>query len=330
MGWNEVPSVYEKLRNKTVLITGATGLIGQALVNRLLKLDVKIAAVVRSLKKANDLFGAEAPISYIVSDVTELDIKPYDFSYIIHAASNTSSKAFVENPVGVINTAIIGTQKTLEIARLSKVQGYLYLSSMEVYGTPDTDDKISELHSTDLNTMAPRSAYPESKRMCECLCASYASQYGVPAKVVRLAQTFGPGVQYDDGRVFAEFARCVIEERDIVLHTKGETKRNYLYTEDAVDAILTVMLDGNVGEAYNAANEDTYCSVYEMAKLVAKECADRKINVIIEAGNASSFGYAPTLHMNLDTTKLRELGWKPTTVLSEMFWATIDSMRKHK
>ena len=198
---------------------------------------------------------------------------------------------------------------------------------MEVYGTPTTDEKIDEKHATNLNTMFPRSAYPESKRMCESLSASYASQYGVPAKVVRLTQTFGPGVQYNDGRVFAEFARCAIEGRDIVLHTKGETRRSYLYTEDAVNAILTVLVKGKAGEAYNAANEDTYCSIYEMAELVANDCAGGKIKVLIEEAESSSYGYAPTLHMNLDTGKLMKLGWNPSVDLASMYKNMVGAMK---
>lgn len=318
--------MYEELKSCKVLITGATGLIGQAIVKRLLNFGVEVIAVVRSMEKANNIFGNDEKLSYIVSDVTEMDVKEYDVDYIIHAASNTSSKAFINDPVGVINTAIEGTKRTLEIARLSNVEGYVYLSSMEVYGTPTTDEKIDEMHSTDLNTMAPRSAYPESKRMCESLCTSYASQYGVPAKVTRLTQTFGPGVQYNDGRVFAEFARCALEGRDIVLHTKGETKRSYLYTEDAVDAILTVLLRGSTREAYNAANEKAYCSIYEMAELVAKECAGGRIKVVVEESDITSFGYAPTLHMNLDTSKLRKLGWEPVTSLKHMFISLCKNM----
>ncbi len=309
-----------ELNNSTVLITGATGLIGQALVKQLVKDGAKILAVVRNMEKAIRLFGENEQISYLVTDVTDMNVQRLNVDYIIHAASNTSSKAFIDEPVGVINTAIEGTKRTLEIARLSGVKGYVYLSSMEVYGTPVTDEKINELHSTDLNTMVPRSAYPESKRLCESLCVSYASQFGVPSKVVRLTQTFGPGVRYDDGRVFAEFARCVIEGRDIVLHTKGETKRNYLYTKDAADAILTVLVKGKIGEAYNAANEETYCSIYEMAEMVCEKFGEGKIKPVVDLdGDANRFGYAPTLHMNLDTAKIKELGWKPTTGLADMF-----------
>ena len=215
----------------------------------------------------------------------------------------------------------------LELAKRKNVSGIVYLSSMEVYGAPETDEKIRENHATNLQTTEVRTSYPESKRMCESLCVAYASEYQVPAKIVRLTQTFGPGVNYNDGRVFAEFARCAIEKRNIVLHTKGETKRNYLYTLDAVMAILTVLVKGASGEAYNAANENTYCSIYEMAKLVAKEIANGEIKVEIKEEDTAKFGYAPPLKMNLDTTKLRALGWNATTNLVEMFTHLIQGMR---
>lgn len=320
--------MFNELNNKKILVTGATGLIGKAIVSRLLDLGANVVVLVRDSIKAVELFGNK--VEYIVSDITSFEIKEMSLDYIIHGASNTSSKAFIENPVEVSFTALAGTRRVLELAKLCKIKGLVYLSSMEVYGTPSTDDKVYENSSTNLDVMKVRSAYPESKRMCECLCSSYASEYEVPAKVVRLTQTFGPGVRYDDGRVFAQFARCAIEEKDIILHTKGETKRNYLYTEDAVDAILTVLLKGKTGEAYNAANEDTYCSIYEMANLVAENCSQNRIKVLIEEQDATRFGYAPTLHMNLDTKKLRDLGWEPSTDLKNMFINMIADMNNKR
>ena len=162
--------------------------------------------------------------------------------------------------------------------------------------------------------------------MCENLCASYASEFGVPTKMIRLTQTFGTGVSYNDGRVFAEFARCVIEKRDIILKTKGETKRSYLYTADAVTAILSVLLHGEKGVAYNAANEETYCSIYEMACMAAKLCDVPLQVVIAESDNVRALGYAPTLHMNLSTEKLAQLGWKPRYDLSQMYLRMIRTM----
>lgn len=310
-----------------ILVTGATGLIGQWLVKRIINDGNSVVALVRDKEKAIALFGEESnKLSYFIGDVTNITPKKYDVDFIIHGASQTSSKAFINQPVETIMTAINGTKNLLEIARLSDVKGFVYLSSMEVYGTPSTDEKIDETYSTNLDPMKVRSCYPESKRMCESICSSYSSEYGVPAKIVRLTQTFGPGVKYNDGRVFAEFARCAIEGRNIVLKTKGETKRNYLYTDDAVNAILTVLYNGVSGEAYNAANESTYCSIYEMASLVAEKFGNGKTSVVIEETKAEKFGYAPTLHMNLDTTKLRNLGWQPKVNLENMYGMMIQNM----
>ena len=312
-----------------ILVTGATGLIGQTLVRKLINDGNSVIAIVRNKEKAVELLGCENnKLEYVVDDVTTIEPKKFNIDYIIHGASQTSSRAFVTEPVETIMTAVRGTYNMLEIARLSNVKGFVYLSSMEVYGYPETDEKIYENHSTNIDPMNVRSCYPESKRMCESLCSSYLSEYSVPVKVIRLTQTFGPGVKYDDGRVFAEFARCAIEGRNIILKTKGETKRSYLFIDDAVDAISAVMYNGIPGEAYNAANESTYCSIFEMASLVANKFGNSKINVVIEENKIENNGYAPTLHLNLDTSKLKKIGWNPKVDLEEMFRLMIDDMKK--
>lgn len=326
---------FSHMENKTVLVTGATGLIGSSIIISMLEWNrknvnkVKVIAVVRSIKKAETVFSDynNDEIEYLESDVCTLNAKEMSVDYIIHGASRTSSKAFINEPVETIMTAIIGTKNMLDFAKMNNCKGFVYLSSMEVYGTPLTDEKIYEDRPSDLNVMEVRTSYPESKRMCENLCVSYASEYNVPAKVVRLTQTFGPGVQYNDGRVFAEFARCIIEGRDIILKTKGETKRNYLYTADAVTAILKVLIDGEIANAYNAANEETYCSIYEMACESAK-LSKNGINVVIEENtDISKFGYAPVLKMNLSTDKLKAIGWKPAYALTEMYSRMIKTMK---
>lgn len=315
-----------------ILITGATGVIGQALIRKIRKeySNVCIIAMVRNKDRAIKLFGEESEdFIYLVGDVCSIIPEELDIDYIIHGASQTSSRAFINEPVETIMTAFQGTKNMLDIAKLSNVKGFIYLSSMEVYGIPSTDEKIDETHCTDLDTMKVRSCYPESKRMCESLCTSYMFEYGVAVKVVRLTQTFGPGVKYNDSRVFAEFARCAIEGMNIVLKTKGDTKRNYLYTEDAAEAILKVLLHGTDGEAYNAANEETYCSIYEMASMVAEKFAHGKIEVIFDNQiNVEELGYAPVLHMNLDASKLRSLGWKAEYGLEDMFKNMIEDMKE--
>lgn len=323
-----------ELSNKHVFITGATGLIGMNIVKRLLDYNyeygcnINITIMVRNRKKANIVFGKYiSDIRVLQGDVNEPIVYDGQVDLIIHAASCTSSKAFVETPVDAITTIFHGTENVLAFAAGKGVQSFVYLSTMEVYGTPQTDDKIYETSVTNIDPMKVRSCYPESKRLSENLCRAFMEQYGIPIKVLRLTQTFGPGVNYDDGRVFAEFARCVIEKKDILLHTMGDTRRNYLYTEDAVDAILTVLLRGQNGEAYNAANEDTYCSIREMAEMVALECAHNEIDVRIELEENDKRGYAPTLHMNLSTEKLRSLGWEAQVPLQEMYLNMIADMK---
>lgn len=325
-----------KLDGKRILITGATGLIGSTLVRLLARYAEisarrpRIIALVRSQEKAERVFGGELmeQLDCVVGDVTEAIALDGPVDYIVHGASVTSSRAFVGKPVETIRTAVRGTENLLELAREKGTKSFVYLSSMEVYGAPQTEEKITEQSPTNLDAMAVRSSYPESKRACEALCAAYCSEYGIPAKVIRLTQTIGPGVAYDDGRVFAEFARCVIENRDIVLHTLGQTKRSYLYTVDAATAILTVLLAGENGQAYNAANEDSYCSIVDMGRVALAHSRDQALTIRVEADDDGTRGYAPTLYMDLDTSKLRNLGWKPVGDMDRMFEMLITSMKR--
>ena len=316
---------WDKLQGKAVMISGATGLIGRTLVNLLIAYGQTVAnpprvlVLVRNLEKAAALWGDQPCVEPVLWSAEE----PLQYSgkvdYIIHGASQTSSRGFVEQPVDTIRTALSGTENLLIAAREKQVSGFIYLSSMEVYGTPQTDELITEAYIGSIDPLKVRNCYPEAKRMCESLCVSYCSQYGVPATIARLTQTFGPGVQSDDNRVFAEFARCAVGRRDIILHTKGETKRSYVYTVDAARAILSIMLLGTPSQAYNVANSSTYCTIYEMAQMVAEQLAGGEIAVRCELTDAEKLGYAPVLHMNLDTSRLSELGWKPYYPLADMF-----------
>lgn len=329
---------WSKLRGKTVLVTGGTGLIGSTLINALLyankkqSLELKVIALVRDLEKAKDKFAPQLQLSegleFVIGTVEALPKIIGNIDYIIHGASPTASLYFVEHPVETIKTAVNGTMALLQLARQKRVQGFVYLSSMEVYGTPQSDAIIEETQGTTVDTMVVRSCYPEAKRLCESLCASYASEYDVPAMVLRLAQTFGPGVAKNDARVFAEFARCVMQSQDIVLQTSGLSKRCYLYTADAVTAILTVLLDGVIGEAYNAANRETYCSIVEMAVLVAENLAGGAIKVRTFAEGKCKGRFPPQHKLNLGTAKLEGLGWSASKNLLAMYQRMIGLLRQ--
>lgn len=317
---------WEKLNGKTLFITGATGLIGFNLISALayknLKqgLPLKILALVRDEVKARarfaEIIAAGAPLKFVVGDMEHIPYIEADVDFIIHGGSPTASRYFAEHPVETIRMNLAGATTLLDMAREKQVESFLFLSSMEVYGSLHREGKVGEDHESFVNTMNPRSSYPEAKRMIEAMCASYAAEYNVPAKVIRLTQTFGAGVRKEDNRVYAQFMRSALAGEDIVLLTKGGTRRVYLYTADAVTAILTVLLKGENGEAYNAANEETYCSIREMADMVAKM---KNLKVRINEGNESSKLYPSELYMNLQVGKLQGIGWQDKWNLSEMF-----------
>lgn len=323
---------WEKLTGKTIFITGATGLIGYTLVQALLyankkrQLNLKVLALVRDLGRAEERFkdvNNDDALEYIIGNVEHLPQIEQPIDYIVHGASQTASKAFVNQPVETILTAVKGTENILELARQKSVGGMVYLSSMEVYGYPEKGHKVTEDEIGALSPLDVRNSYPISKIQCESLCCAYAKEYGIPAMSARLTQTFGPGVNYNDGRVFAEFARCVVEKRDIVLKTKGETERCYLYTTDAATAILTILLKGKAGQAYNVADERTYCSIAEMAEKVA---AQGGIKIRYDIQNEVHNGFPKTLYMCLDTTLMRSLGWESCGEdIVKMYYRLIDS-----
>lgn len=321
---------WDKLTGKTVLVTGSTGLIGKLIVKALCaKGGIRVIAMARNRAKAEACFAGCTGLSLLICDICSIPAVEAPVDYIIHCASVTDSKQFVQQPVTTFLTAVSGTDQILKLAVEKNCSGVVYTSSMEVYGTPQTDEKISEQHATNLDCMNVRSCYPESKRACENLCCAYASQYGIPVMTARLTQTFGAGVSYQDGRVFAEFARCAVESRDIILHTKGETKRSYLYTADAVRAILTILTEGESCHAYNVANEDTYCSIYEMAQLVAQNFGNG-IRVTCIPEDITKFGYAGQLHMNLDTSAVRALHWQAAYSLPQMYERMIASWNSNE
>ncbi len=324
----------EILKGSKFVITGATGLLGACMVNCLLALDKKyslglhVTSVVRNKEKALRLFGDETVNhDFYVYDFASSELfNPCDEAdYIVHFASPTASKYFLERPVETILTGISGTEKVLEYASSHSVMSMAYISSLEVYGTVyDDTTPLTEDQQGYINPIDARSSYPIGKRAAECLCHAYAVEKKLPVRIARLAQTFGAGVSKDDNRVFAQFARSIISGSDITLHTTGELSRCYCYTIDAINSILYILLKGKDGEAYNVANEDTYISIIEMARYLCREF-NPNVKPIIELKDG--MGYSPVTKLRLSTDKIRSLGWTPLYSMHNMFANLIESLR---
>ena len=322
-------SLSDELYRSSFLITGATGLIGSVLVKCLLALekDIKITIPVRNIDKAQFIYGNNIKRLEVVQIISLRDWTlnlEQSFNYIVHCASPTSGRYMEEHPVETFDIAYEVTYNLLQSARKTSAKGFVFVSSLEYYGQIFDGRLIEEPEQGYIDPMSARSSYPMGKRAGEYLCYAFAKEYGVPAKVARLTQTFGAGISKDDNRVFAQFARSIINGNDIVLHTTGESAKPYCYTTDAASAILYILLRGENGSPYNVANEDTYISIKELADYL-RTTLNHNINVRIELNE--SMGYAPVTKLRLSSQKLMALGWHPRYGLNEMFERLIQYLK---
>ena len=324
----------EDLRDATVLITGGTGLVGFNLLQELARvkasLNIRIFALVRNTEKAQRVFAPFLDqVELVCGDVREELTLSDSIDFIIHGASITSSKMFVENPVETIMTSFMGIRNMLELGRKKNVRSMVFLSSMEVYGVSKDDALLTEADVGYLNPLSIRSSYPESKRMSESLCVAYAKEYGVPVKIARLAQTFGPGMQPEDKRAIVQFLQSALSQKDIEIKASGESARMYLYTFDAVSALLTLLLYGEDGVAYNVANKATYCSIRTLAETIV-EVTGGNSRVRLNTGTEEERRiYPPDSFLRLDTSKIEALGWKAKYDLHESIQNLMKWMVEH-
>lgn len=325
---------WEIFRNKTIYITGATGVIGSFIIrclrhaNKHSELNLKIVAAVRNPQAAMKFFNKKDSNNFIFYKNDVMNPIKYrgHVDYIIHAASNTSSASFVEKPVETFNVAVKGTENVLNFAKEKNVKSMVYLSSMEVYGNVNEPRLLKESDLGDLDLTEARSSYPMGKRAAENLCYSCAKEYNIPVKVARLAQVIGANVDYNDSRVYAQFARSIVEKQDIILNTKAETTRSYCYISDIVTGLLTTLIKGENGECYNIANEESSYRICDIAKALCAKYTSSKLIFDIK----DSTPYFKETHWVLDNNKLKSLDWSAQVTLKEAYEKLISSFYYQK
>ena len=303
------------LQGKTVLITGATGMLGSCIVD-LLRLNGKcrVIAAGRDIEAAEKRFGSEnETYSFLRQDVSAPVTGIWeDVDYIIHAASNADPVHMAGDPVGTLMANVQGTKNLLDYGISHNMKRFLFVSSGEVYGQPDAAmNDFVEDYCGPLELSSPRSCYPEGKRAAEVLCQSYINQHGADAVIVRPCHLFGPTMARRDSRAVSEFLWRAVGGRDIVMKSEGLQERSHCYVIDAAQGLLLALLNGICGKAYNIADPQYQMRIRDFARLAAKAGG---CQVVYEAPRElERRGYSRVSRAVLNSDRLRELGWRGQT-----------------
>lgn len=328
---------WEELEGKSILITGANGMIASYLVEVVLYLNKKIFknksivyAVVRNREKAIrrfDRYKNDKNLKIIIQDVNEAFKLKEKIDFIIHAASQASPVYYGKDPVGTLLPNTVGTYNLLELAKINKVKGFLFISSSEVYGevskkqVPIKEDAFGYI---DINNL--RSCYSESKRMGETMCVSWFHQYGIPVKIARPFHTYGYGLSPQDGRVFADFIFDIVNKRDIIMKSDGKAKRSFCYLADAVAGFFTVLLKGEPGLSYNVGNDKATVKIVELADILVNLFPELRLKVVKkEISLDKKYLKSEVVNIFPDILKIKQLGWEPGYSIEEGFKRSIES-----
>ena len=311
---------WSRLENKSILLSGATGMIGSFLIDVIMfknaneNLNCHVYAVGRNEEKARNRFNEywdRKEFEFVQHDVNmPMDnLKLNNVSYVLHMASNTHPMAYSTDPIGTITTNIMGVYNMLEFSARVNTERMAFASSNEIYGENRGDvEKFDEkyLGYIDCNTM--RAGYPESKRCGEALCQAYIAQKGMDVVIPRLTRSYGPTLLNSDTKALSQFLKKGLAHEDIVLKSAGTQYYSYTYVADAVAGLLTVLLCGEKGEAYNIADEASDIMLKDLAGIIAKESGTKVVFDVPDAVEAA--GYSTATKARLDNKKVSELGFK--------------------
>lgn len=312
---------WEKIRNKTILISGATGLVGSFLIDVILekniseKLNCTILALGRNEEKFKNRFSKHRNDANLVfkqcNIVDSLDLNDIDtIDCLFHFASNTHPYLYSTDPIGTITTNLIGVKNMLDLAVAKHAKRFVFASSNEVYGENRGDVEFFEEHYCgyiDCNTV--RAGYPESKRCGESLCQAYKLQKGLDIIIPRITRSYGPTMLMSDTKAINQFIKNSIQGKDIVLKSSGMQYYSYTYVADVVSGLLTILFMGKNGEAYNIADENSDITLRDLAEIIAGINGNKVIFKSPDAVEAA--GYSTATKARLDSKKIKGLGWEP-------------------
>lgn len=321
---------WEKLKEKTVLITGASGMVGIYMVYVLVKLNddygynIHIDALVRNANKLPEEIRNRKDVTVLIQDVTKELCVDGPVDYIIHAASPASPLIMQNHPVETIAANTLGTFHTLTLAKQKEAKRYMFISSREIYGQPQEGQEFFYEDTYGfVDQLNPRSCYSEGKKAAETMCVSFHAEYGLDTKIARLAHTYGPGMSIYDGRVQADFLKNVFNHEDIVLKSEGTAVRTYTYIADAIAGLYKILLDSEE-IVYNIGNEDGKVSIKELAEIMVGIYPERNLKLVFDIPEGGTKGTAPYTLGILNSAKLRQLGWNPKYSVKEGFKRTLE------
>ena len=324
-----------ELYNSSVMVTGASGMIGSYFVYTLMKLNedydanIKIIPLIRNLYKLDEEILSKDYVHPIVQDVTEKINYENDVDYIIHAASPASPKIMKEKPVETNFANTLGTAQTLIFAKNHNTKKYLFISSREIYGAPlENQEYFTEDSFGIIDQLIPRNAYAEGKKAAENMCVGFNKEYGLDTKIVRLAHTYGPGMSVDDGRVQADFLKNLLNEEDIVLNSDGSSIRTYTYISDAISAMFKIILKSK-DMVYNISDERNEVSIRELAETMIQILPEKELKLVFNIKEEDNdAGYAPFKFGLLSSEKIRnELNWNAKYSVFEGFKRTLEFLK---